>query len=180
MRTSAELPFSSFTVGGTARLTIDSGRTRISGISHEVRDVGPQGEREQGPCHLNSGTMSHDDPYLLGEDTEILRDSVMRLETKALIMLSHLPLPLEGDTGLSRRCCCFLLPNITDSEGVQPSHRRQFYKLKAFKPQPGTGKRGLEPPLQMEGPGVSSVCGASVAPQNGSGLSLHISLIIVS
>lgn len=103
----------------------------------------------------------------------------MRLEAKALIMLVRLLLPLEGDTGLSGRRCRFLLPNITGSEGMQPSYRRRFYKLKAFKPQPGTGKRGLEPPLQMEGTGVS-VCGASVALQNGSGRSLRISLIIVS
>lgn len=74
MLTLAELPFSSFTVEGTARLTVDSGRTRINGISHEVRELGPQGETDQGPCHLNSGTMSDDNLYLLGEDTEVLGD----------------------------------------------------------------------------------------------------------
>lgn len=41
MLTLVELPFSSFTVGGTEKLTVDSGTTQISGMSHEVRELRP-------------------------------------------------------------------------------------------------------------------------------------------
>lgn len=57
---------------------------------------------------------------------------MIRLDTKALTMLFHLLLPLEGDTSLSRRCCCFLLPNITGSEGMQPSYPETVLETKGI------------------------------------------------
>jgi hypothetical protein len=38
MLTLVELPFSSFTTGGTVRLTVDSGRTQVNDMNHQVRE----------------------------------------------------------------------------------------------------------------------------------------------
>lgn len=43
MLTLVELPFSSFTVGGTLRLTVDSGKIQVNDMSPQDRELSPQG-----------------------------------------------------------------------------------------------------------------------------------------
>lgn len=44
MLTLVELPFSSFTVGGTVRLTVDSGKMQVNVMSHHDKEFSPQEE----------------------------------------------------------------------------------------------------------------------------------------
>lgn len=59
MLTLVELPFSSFTVGGTVRLTVDSGKMQVNAMSHHDKEFSPQGGMGTRPCHLNSLALIH-------------------------------------------------------------------------------------------------------------------------
>lgn len=60
MLTLVELPFTSFTVGGAERPTVDSGKIQVNDMSHHhVESSAHREKRAPGLCHLNSAAPAH-------------------------------------------------------------------------------------------------------------------------